>query len=110
MEAYAKGLPIKSATLSGGANIAPQTKKLLAGVDLIIATPGRLLDHLKLKNVGLSKIEYLVLDEADTMLDMGFVRDIEALLQRIPAKRQARWQTSPIEPDAAVFSQPVGRK
>ncbi len=88
IESYGADTGVKMAAIYGGANIAPQSKKLLAGVDLVIATPGRLLDHLKLKNMTLSKIEYLVLDEADTMLDMGFVRDIEALLQRIPAKRQ----------------------
>ena len=88
MEGYGANLQVKSVAVYGGANIAPQSKKLIAGVDLIIATPGRLLDHLKLKNTTLSKIEFFVLDEADTMLDMGFIRDIEALLQRIPPNRQ----------------------
>ncbi len=88
IEGYGVNLQVKSVAVYGGANIAPQSKKLIAGVDLIIATPGRLLDHLKLKNTTLSKIEFFVLDEADTMLDMGFIRDIEALLQRIPPNRQ----------------------
>lgn len=88
IEGYSANLPIKSVAVYGGANISPQSKKLLAGTDIIIATPGRLLDHLKLKNTTLSKIEFFVLDEADTMLDMGFIRDIEALLQRISPNRQ----------------------
>ncbi len=88
IEAYGAELPLVSAAIYGGANIAPQAKKLLAGVDIIVATPGRLLDHLKLKNLTLSKVEFLVLDEADSMLDMGFIRDIESILERLPKKRQ----------------------
>jgi ATP-dependent RNA helicase RhlE len=88
VQAYGANLPLKSAAIYGGANIAPQAKKLLAGVDIIVATPGRLLDHLKLKNLTLSKVEFLVLDEADSMLDMGFIRDIESILERLPNKRQ----------------------
>jgi ATP-dependent RNA helicase RhlE len=88
IEAYGEDLPLKSAAIYGGANIAPQTKKLAGGIDIIIATPGRLLDHIKLKGVSLSKIEFLILDEADSMLDMGFIREIEKILALIPAKRQ----------------------
>ena len=88
IEAYGKDLSPKSVAIYGGANIAPQTKKLANGVDIIVATPGRLLDHVKLKGVNLAKIEFLVLDEADSMLDMGFIREIEKILALIPAKRQ----------------------
>ncbi len=88
IEAYGKDLPLKSAAIYGGANIAPQTKKLAAGVDIITATPGRLLDHIKLKGVSLSKVEFLILDEADSMLDMGFIREIEKIMALIPVKRQ----------------------
>jgi len=86
--AYSKNLPLKSVAIYGGANIAPQTKKLSAGVDIIVATPGRLLDHIKLKGVSLSRIEFLVFDEADSMLDMGFIREIEKILALLPTKRQ----------------------
>ena len=88
IEAYGKDLPLNIAAIYGGANIAPQTKKLASGVDIIIATPGRLLDHVKLKGVNLSKIEFLVFDEADSMLDMGFIREIEKILALVPIKRQ----------------------
>jgi ATP-dependent RNA helicase RhlE len=88
VEAYGQGLSPKTVTVYGGANIAPQTKKLAEGVDIIVATPGRLLDHIKLRGVSLSKVEYLVLDEADSMLDMGFIREVEKILDLLPKKRQ----------------------
>lgn len=72
----------------GGMPMAPQTRDLRAGFDLIVATPGRLIDHLERGNVDLSEIEVLVLDEADRMLDMGFRPQIEAILDRLPKERQ----------------------
>jgi ATP-dependent RNA helicase RhlE len=72
----------------GGVSPKPQVKALAAGTDIIVATPGRLLDHLQLKLVDLSRIEVLVLDEADRMLDMGFIRPIRRLLAALPAQRQ----------------------
>jgi ATP-dependent RNA helicase RhlE len=85
---YGKYLPLKSTVIFGGVNINPQIKTLRAGVDIIIATPGRLLDHVNQKTVDLSQIEILVLDEADRMLDMGFIHDIRKLLALLPQKRQ----------------------
>lgn len=85
---YGKYSGLKSAVIFGGVNIEPQIKILRAGVDIIVATPGRLLDHLNQKTVDLSKIEFLVLDEADRMLDMGFIHDIRKILAILPKKRQ----------------------
>ncbi len=85
---YGKYLPLKSAIIFGGVNINPQAKLLRQGVDIIIATPGRLLDHISQGNVNLSTVEILVLDEADRMLDMGFIHDIKKLLAMLPKERQ----------------------
>lgn len=81
---YGKHLPLKSAVVFGGVNINPQIDRLRRGVDILIATPGRLLDHIGQKTVDLSKLEILVLDEADRMLDMGFIRDIRRIIALLP--------------------------
>lgn len=88
IKAYAKYLPLKSVVLFGGANLTAQANRLKAGADIIVSTSGRLLEHLGQKNVSLDSIEYLVLDEADTILDMGFVHEVGKILQNLPAKRQ----------------------
>ena len=85
---YGKYLALKSMTMIGGVNINPQIKQLHGRVDILVATPGRLLDHLQQKTVDLSHVEILVLDEADRMLDMGFIRDIKKVLAVLPKKRQ----------------------
>ena len=85
---YGKYLPLRSALVYGGVGINPQIQALRRGVDILVATPGRLLDHLQQKTVSLAHIEILVLDEADRMLDMGFIRDIRRILALLPAKRQ----------------------
>ncbi|MDP1558659.1 MAG: DEAD/DEAH box helicase [Nitrosomonas sp.] len=82
---YGKHLPLKSAVVFGGVNINPQIAKLRRGVDILIATPGRLLDHIGQKTLDLSQLEILVLDEADRMLDMGFIRDIRKIMALLPA-------------------------
>lgn len=81
-------LSIRATEIFGGVSIIPQKAKLKSGVDIIVATPGRLLDHINQKTVDLSALEILVLDEADRMLDMGFIRDIRRILERLPEKRQ----------------------
>ena len=86
--AYGKYLRFSSAVIFGGVSINPQIDKLRRGVDIVIATPGRLLDHVEQRTVDLSKVEILVLDEADRMLDMGFIRDIRRVLALLPARRQ----------------------
>ncbi len=83
-----KHLPLKSTVIFGGVNIKSQVKALSRGVDIIVATPGRLLDLVSQKIVKLSKIEILVLDEADRMLDMGFIHDIRRILKLLPPSRQ----------------------
>jgi ATP-dependent RNA helicase RhlE len=85
---YSKYLKITSTVIFGGVKINPQVKKLRSSVDILIATPGRLLDHANQKTIDLSKIEILVLDEADRMLDMGFLPDIKRILGLLPKKRQ----------------------
>ncbi len=85
---YGKYLPLKSAIVFGGVNINAQINVLRNGVDILIATPGRLLDHVSQRTVDLSQVEILVLDEADRMLDMGFIHDIRKVLALLPKKRQ----------------------
>jgi len=85
---YGKHLPFRSSVVFGGVNINTQIKELRNGIDVLIATPGRLLDHISQKTVDLSKIEILVLDEADRMLDMGFINDIRKILALLPKGRQ----------------------
>ena len=85
---YGKYLPLKSMMMFGGVNINPQIKQLHGRVDILVATPGRLLDHLQQRTVDLSHVEILVLDEADRMLDMGFIRDIKKILAVLPKQRQ----------------------
>jgi ATP-dependent RNA helicase RhlE len=85
---YSKYLPLRSAVVYGGVDIGPQIKQLHAGVEIVVATPGRLLDHLHQKSINLSRVEFLVLDEADRMLDMGFIPDIKRILAVLPPQRQ----------------------
>ncbi|HEU4621493.1 MAG TPA: DEAD/DEAH box helicase [Burkholderiaceae bacterium] len=85
---YGRYLSLKSMTMFGGVGMQPQIDKLKGRVDVLVATPGRLLDHVQQRTVDLSHIEILVLDEADRMLDMGFIRDIRRILALLPAKRQ----------------------
>lgn len=86
---YGKYLGFKSMTLFGGVSQVPQVEQLKRGVDILIATPGRLLDLSSQRLLDLSKLRYFVLDEADRMLDMGFVHDVKKVLKLIPAKRQS---------------------
>lgn len=85
---YGKYLKLTSAVIFGGVGINPQIKTLRHGVDILVATPGRLLDHMQQGTVNLNQVEILVLDEADRMLDMGFIRDIKKVLAVLPKKRQ----------------------
>ncbi len=86
---YGKHLRLRTAAIYGGVAIGPQTKLLKAGLDIVVATPGRLLDHVAQRNIDLSGIELLVLDEADRMLDMGFIHDIRKVLALLPKKKQS---------------------
>lgn len=88
VKAYSRYLPIRSLVVFGGVSINPQMMKLRGGVDVLIATPGRLLDLEHQNAVDLSRVEMLVLDEADRMLDMGFIHDIRRVINKLPKKRQ----------------------
>ena len=88
VETYGRHVPLKSTVLFGGVGLNPQVRALEAGVDILVATPGRLLDHCGQKTVDLSGVEIFVLDEADRMLDMGFIRDIRRILGLLPLLRQ----------------------
>ncbi len=85
---YGKYLPLRCAAVFGGVSINPQKQTLRNGVDILVATPGRLLDHLNQRTVDLSEVEILVLDEADRMLDMGFIHDIRRILSHVPDSKQ----------------------
>ena len=85
---YIKNLPLRHTVLFGGVNMDKQTAQLRAGCEIVVATVGRLLDHVKQKNIVLNKVEIVVLDEADRMLDMGFIDDIRNIMQMLPRPRQ----------------------
>ena len=84
VKTYGKHVPLRYTVVYGGVDIEPQTRELRAGVEILVATPGRLLDHIQQKTVNLSRLEILVLDEADRMLDMGFLPDIKRILSILP--------------------------
>ena len=88
IDRYSQFLPIKSGVVYGGGKMPSQTKMLKSGVDILVATPGRLLEHLTLRNIDLSHIKFLIIDEADRMLDMGFLKDLERILQEIKQNHQ----------------------
>ena len=88
IDTYGRYLPLKSTVVFGGVSINPQKQKLIRGVDILVATPGRLLDHVGQRSVDLSKIDILVLDEADRMLDMGFIHDIRKVLALVPNRNK----------------------
>jgi len=88
IKSYSKYLPYKTAVIFGGVGINPQKAVLRKGVDIVIATPGRLLDHMSQRTIDISKVDFLVLDEADRMLDMGFIHDIKKIIKNIPQDRQ----------------------
>ncbi len=85
---YTQNTELKVVVAYGGTSINVQKENLLGGADILIATPGRLLDHLHIKTITLNQAEYLVLDEADRMLDMGFIPDIKKILRKMPDERQ----------------------
>ena len=100
VKTYGKYLSLRSAVVYGGVGIKAQIQTLRRGVDILVATPGRLLDHVGQKTVDLSQIEILVLDECDRMLDMGFIRDIRKILAILPPSRQTLMFS-------ATFSKPI---
>jgi ATP-dependent RNA helicase RhlE len=87
-KSYGRGLGLQIATIFGGVKYGPQYKALQGGLDILVATPGRLIDHIEQKTINLSGVEFFVLDEADQMLDMGFVKPIRQVVSRLKAERQ----------------------
>lgn len=85
---YGRHLPFRTAVIYGGVSINPQITKLRKGVDIVVATPGRLLDHMRQGTIKLDQVDTLILDEADRMLDMGFIRDIRWVIKSLPRERQ----------------------
>src|SRR5690606_26889714 len=96
---YGKHLSLKHAVIFGGVKQTPQVGRLRNGVDILVATPGRLLDLIGQKIISLRDIEYFVLDEADRMLDMGFIHDVKKLLKVLPPKRQSLFFSATMPPD-----------
>ncbi len=88
VKAYAQHTPLRSTVVFGGMDMKGQTVILKGGVEIVIATPGRLLDHIEQKNVSLGQVQMLVMDEADRMLDMGFLPDLQRIINLLPKKRQ----------------------
>ncbi|MFN2565439.1 MAG: DEAD/DEAH box helicase [Gemmatimonadaceae bacterium] len=101
--------PVTAAAVIGGVAMGPQEHAFRSGVDVLVATPGRLLDHLRMSYAKLDKLEYLVLDEADRMLDMGFLLDIRRVLRHLPAKRQTLFFSATIPAPIAVLAREMLR-
>lgn len=89
VQSYSKYVPLRSMCAFGGVDIKPQIEELRKGVEILVATPGRLLDHVEQKTVSFASVQALVLDEADRMLDMGFIPDVKRILNLLPANRQS---------------------
>ncbi|MEF7614719.1 DEAD/DEAH box helicase [Aquincola sp. MAHUQ-54] len=105
VKAYAKHTSLRSAVVFGGIDMKPQTLQLKAGVEILIATPGRLLDHIEAKNCVLNQVEYVVLDEADRMLDIGFLPDLQRILSYLPKQRQTLLFSATFSPEIKRLSQ-----
>ncbi|WON93151.1 DEAD/DEAH box helicase [Sphingobacterium sp. Lzh-3] len=107
---YRKYLKLNYCTIFGGVSQEKQVKEIKKGVDILVATPGRLLDLMNQKIVSLDKIEILILDEADNMLDMGFIHDIKKILTKIPSKRQTLFFSATMPPNIRKFAHGILHK
>jgi ATP-dependent RNA helicase RhlE len=101
---YGRHVPLRTAVVYGGVPMQPQEKALLDGVEILVATPGRLLDHAGSRTVNLSQVEVLVLDEADRMLDMGFIDDIRRILGLLPPRRQNLLFSATLAPEVQALA------
>ncbi len=99
VKTYGRYLSLRSAVVFGGVGFRPQAEALRSGVEILVATPGRLLDHVSQRTVDLSQVEILVLDEADRMLDMGFIHDIRKILKELPQTRQNLLFSATLSPE-----------
>ncbi|MBE2251606.1 MAG: DEAD/DEAH box helicase, partial [Myxococcus sp.] len=102
---YGSGRKLSVLTVYGGSDIGAQMKSLRRGVDVVVATPGRALDHIRRKSLDLSRVKMVVLDEADEMLDLGFAEDLEAILSELPAKRQTALFSATLAPRIATLGE-----
>lgn len=107
IEIYAKHLKIKSTVIFGGVGQSPQVKALSSGVDIVVATPGRLLDLLEQNYIEFNNIEFFVLDEADQMLDMGFFPDIKRIVALLPQKKQSLFFSATMPPEIKELSKRI---
>ena len=105
VKAYAKHTNLRAAVVFGGVDMKPQTAELKRGVEILIATPGRLLDHIEAKNCVLNQVEYVVLDEADRMLDIGFLPDLQRILSYLPKARQTLLFSATFSPEIKRLAQ-----
>ena len=105
VKTYAKHSNLRVACVFGGIDIAPQTAELKRGVEVLIATPGRLLDHIQLQNCQLNQVEYVVLDDADRMLDIGFLPDLQRILSFLPKTRQTLLFSATFSPEIKKLAQ-----
>jgi ATP-dependent RNA helicase RhlE len=106
-QAYARHTPLKCTVIFGGVGQSPQVAALRSGVDVVIATPGRLLDLMNQKHLSLQQVEYFVLDEADRMLDMGFIHDVKKLLAVLPRKRQSLFFSATMPPEIVKLASSI---
>ena len=104
IRAYGRHTHLKGAAVYGGVGMEPQTRALRHGADIVVATPGRLLDHMERGHVDYSKLEVLVLDEADRMLDMGFAPDVRRILNALPGERQTMLFSATISPEVDALA------
>jgi len=104
VKAYGRHTHLKGAAVYGGVGMEPQTRALKHGVDIVVATPGRLLDHMERGHADFSQLEVLVLDEADRMLDMGFAPDVKRILKTLPDKRQTMLFSATISPEVDALA------
>jgi len=104
IRAYGRHTHLKGAAVYGGVGMEPQTRALKHGADIVVATPGRLLDHMERGHVNFSKLEVLVLDEADRMLDMGFAPDVRKILNALPDERQTMLFSATISPEVDALA------
>jgi ATP-dependent RNA helicase RhlE len=112
VKAYSRHTPLRSTVVFGGMDMVPQTAALRAGVEIVIATPGRLLDHVQQKTLNLSQTQILVMDEADRMLDMGFLPDLQRIINLLPKQRQNLMFSATFSPEikklaASFLNNPV---
>jgi superfamily II DNA/RNA helicase len=104
IKSYARYTPLRVSVVFGGVDMAPQTKELRAGVEVLVATPGRLLDHIESRNTSLAQVRFVVLDEADRMLDIGFLPDLQRILGYLPKERTTLLFSATFSPEIRALA------